>query len=92
MDTASNGSSSGGAGGGAGQHRPVQVWFVVPFRLLCQICLALPLAGLVACLLMAVVFQFGDIQETACQVRTLNDDLNLGTWYVHYVGSTLLFK
>ena len=55
---------------------------MVPFRLLCQICLALPLAGLVACLLMAVVFQFGDIQETACQVSTLNDDLNLGTWYI----------
>jgi hypothetical protein len=49
--------------------RPVRVWFVVQFRLLCQICLVLPLAGLVACLIVAVIFQFGDIQETACKVR-----------------------
>ena len=46
------------------------MWFVLPFRLLCQICLTLPLTGLVACLLIAVVFQFGDIQETACKVST----------------------
>ena len=42
---------------------------MVPFRLLCQVCVALPLAGLVACLAVAVAFQFADIQETACKVR-----------------------
>ena len=69
--TANNGcKASSSAGAAAATHRPVQVWFVLPFRLLCQICLTLPLAGLVACLLIAVVFQFGDIQETACKVST----------------------
>ena len=65
---ANNGRKAPSSNGGGAAHRPVQVWFVLPFRLLCQICLALPLAGLVACLLVAVVFQFGDIQETACKV------------------------
>ena len=73
--TANNGcksatTPSSAAAPAAATHRPVQVWFVLPFRLLCQICLTLPLAGLVACLLIAVVFQFGDIQETACKVST----------------------
>ena len=70
-NAANNGcKASPSAGAAAATHRPVQVWFVLPFRLLCQICLTLPLAGLVACLLIAVVFQFGDIQETACKVST----------------------
>ena len=47
----------------------VQIWYCVHFMRLCQICLAMPLIGLVACLLIAVIFQFGDIQETACKVR-----------------------
>ena len=51
----------------------VQIWYCVHFMRLCQICLAMPLVGLVACLLMAVIFQFGDIQETACKVREANN-------------------
>ena len=47
----------------------VQIWYCVHFTRLCQICLAMPLLGLVACLLIAVIFQFGEIQETACKVR-----------------------
>lgn len=47
----------------------VQIWYCIHFMRLCQICLAMPLIGLVACLLIAVIFQFGDIQETACKVR-----------------------
>ena len=52
------------------QHQPeFQVWYAVQFRRLCQICLVMPLIGLVGCLIVACAFQFGDIQETACKVN-----------------------
>jgi hypothetical protein len=38
---------------------------------LCEICLAMPLVGLVACLVIALLFQFEHIQETACKVFNL---------------------
>lgn len=47
-----------------------RVWVRFSFRQLCQICLAMPLVGLVVCLLIAVIFQFEHIQETACKVRS----------------------
>ena len=50
------------------QNPEFQVWYAVQFRRLCQICLVMPLIGLVGCLCIACVFQFGDIQETACKV------------------------
>merc|ERR1712038_2120794 len=54
------------------EHQPqFQVWYAVQFRRLCQICLVMPLIGLVGCLIVACAFQFGDIQETACKVYNL---------------------
>lgn len=50
------------------QQQQLQVWYCVQFRRLCQLCLITPLIGLVGCLCIACVFQFGDIQETACKV------------------------
>ena len=50
------------------QQLDFQVWYAVQFRRLCQICLVMPLIGLVGCLVVACAFQFGDIQETACKV------------------------
>ena len=50
------------------QQARVQVWYCVQFRRLCQLCLAMPLLGLVGCLIVACIFQFADIQETACKV------------------------
>lgn len=59
----------GGGGAGAGpQVGGTEVWVDIPFRTLCKICLATPLLGLVACLAVAVIFQFEHIQETACKV------------------------
>ena len=52
------------------QQQPFQVWYCVQFRRLCQLCLVMPLIGLVGCLCIACVFQFGDIQETACKVSS----------------------
>ena len=52
------------------QLQEFQVWYCVQFRRLCQICLVMPLIGLVGCLCIACIFQFGDIQETACKVST----------------------
>jgi len=48
------------------QHQ--QVWYSLPFRTVCELCLAMPIFGLLGCLLIACLFQFGDIQETACKV------------------------
>jgi hypothetical protein len=45
-----------------------KVWFRIKFRTVCEICLVMPLVGLVACLLIALAFQFEHIQETACKV------------------------
>jgi len=45
-----------------------QIWFCVKFRRLCEVCLAMPLIGLVTCLAIAVIFQFEHIHETACKV------------------------
>ena len=45
-----------------------QIWYCVQFRRLCQLCLVMPLIGLLGCLCIACIFQFGDIQETACKV------------------------
>jgi len=53
------------------QQPEFQVWYAVQFRRLCQLCLVMPLIGLVGCLLVACAFQFGDIQETACKVYNL---------------------
>lgn len=50
------------------QQQPQQVWFRMQFRTVCEICLAMPLVGLVACLIVALLFQFDHIQETACKV------------------------
>jgi len=44
------------------------VWFCMKFRTLAEICLMMPLLGLVACLIVALLFQFEHIQETACKV------------------------
>ena len=54
-------------------NQELQVWYCVQFRRLCQLCLIMPLIGLVGCLIVACVFQFGDIQETACKVSTLQN-------------------
>ncbi len=51
------------------EERQSRVWFALSFRKIGEVCLAMPLVGLVACFLIAVIFQFGDIQETACKVR-----------------------
>lgn len=67
----SNNHSSGGVRSSSSvftETKPVRIWYCVQFRRLCQICLAMPLIGLVSCFLIAVLFQFGDIQETACKV------------------------
>ena len=45
------------------------VWFRMQFRTLAEICLLMPLIGLLACLIVALIFQFEHIQETACKVR-----------------------
>merc|ERR1712029_185742 len=45
-----------------------QTWYRLPFRQLCEFCLAMPLIGLLICFVIACLFQFGDIQETACKV------------------------
>ena len=50
------------------QQQQLQVWYCVQFRRLCQLCLITPLIGLLGCLCIACIFQFGDIQETACKV------------------------
>jgi hypothetical protein len=52
------------------QSNEFQVWYAIQFRRLCQLCLVMPLIGLVGCLIIACIFQFSDIQETACKVRT----------------------
>ena len=44
-------------------------WYKLTFRSMCEFCLAMPLVGLLLCLTIACLFQFGDIQETACKVR-----------------------
>ena len=44
------------------------VWFCMKFRTLAEICLLMPLLGLAACLIVALLFQFEHIQETACKV------------------------
>ena len=44
------------------------VWFRMQFRTVCEICVLMPLLGLVACLIVALLFQFDHIQETACKV------------------------
>ena len=54
------------------QQPEFQVWYAVQFRRLCQLCLVMPLIGLVGCLLVACAFQFGDIQETACKVSFIS--------------------
>ena len=54
------------------QQPEFQVWYAVQFRRLCQLCLVMPLIGLVGCLLVACAFQFGDIQETACKVTLIS--------------------
>ena len=46
------------------------VWFRMQFRTVCEICVLMPLLGLVACLIVALIFQFEHIQETACKVST----------------------
>eukprot|EP00094_Tigriopus_californicus_P006057 TCALIF_05833-PA protein Name:"Similar to CG7990 Post-GPI attachment to proteins factor 2-like (Drosophila melanogaster)" AED:0.06 eAED:0.06 QI:0/0.75/0.8/1/0.75/0.8/5/515/362 len=51
-----------------GNPKNARIWVRFSFRQLCQICLAMPLVGLVVCLLIAVIFQFEHIQETACKV------------------------
>ena len=50
------------------QQQQLQVWYCVQFRRLCQLCLITPLIGLLGCLCIACIFQFGEIQETACKV------------------------
>ena len=50
------------------QQKELQVWYCVQFRRLCQFCVITPLIGLVGCLSIACILQFGDIQETACKV------------------------
>ena len=49
--------------------RAENVWFRMRFRTLAEICLCMPLIGLLACLIVALIFQFEHIQETACKVR-----------------------
>ena len=51
--------------------RDSNVWFRMQFRTLAEICLLMPLIGLLACLIVALLFQFEHIQETACKVRFL---------------------
>lgn len=58
------------------QQTTPQVWFRMQFRTVCEICLAMPLVGLVACLIVALLFQFDHIQETACKVGTY-ESLNI---------------
>ena len=60
--------STGPLGVASSSTATPEVWVDLPFRTLCKICLATPLLGLVACLCVAVIFQFAHIQETACKV------------------------
>ncbi len=57
-----------------------RIWYCVQFRRLCEICLAMPLVGLVACLAIALVFQFEHIQETACKVSLLISNTRSYFW------------
>ena len=52
--------------------RDKNVWFRMQFRTLAEICLLMPLLGLAACLIVALIFQFEHIQETACKVIILS--------------------
>lgn len=51
-----------------GNNKQEKVWYCIQFRKLCEICLTMPLIGLMACLIIALIFQFEHIQETACRV------------------------
>lgn len=44
------------------------VWLRIQFRTICEICVSMPLIGLVACFIVSMIFQFEHIQETACKV------------------------
>jgi len=44
------------------------VWLRIKFRTVCEICVSMPLIGLVACFIVSMIFQFEHIQETACKV------------------------
>jgi len=44
------------------------VWLRIQFRTVCEICVSMPLIGLVACFIVSMIFQFEHIQETACKV------------------------
>jgi len=46
-------------------------WFAVSLHWLCKVSLAAPLGGLAACLVVSLVFQFYDIQETWCKVSEI---------------------
>jgi len=44
------------------------VWLRIQFRTICEICVSMPLIGLVSCFIVSMIFQFEHIQETACKV------------------------
>jgi len=52
----------------ANEKKDGNVWFCMQFRTVCEICVLMPLIGLVACLIVGLIFQFEHIQETACKV------------------------
>jgi len=54
-------------------------WYRLSFRKVCEFCLAMPLIGLLLCFVIACLFQFGDIQETACRVRNFIPSLSAVT-------------
>ena len=49
-------------------ERNGNVWLRIQFRTICEICVSMPLIGLVACFIVSMIFQFEHIQETACKV------------------------
>ena len=46
----------------------ISCWFDIKLRTVCEFAVAMPLGGMVICLITALMFQFEHIQETACKV------------------------